>query len=114
MKRESGKVTPEYAESARAYFDSHSDEEIALHQRDLDSLGLSDEGKQAIINNRLHDVAAHLCYDARALSEITKQKPSEQSDAIKELHARLVKGESSSEAHDNEQTDQYLAGRKAR
>ena len=106
------KVTSKYAQAARDYFDSHPEAETALHEKYLDSLGISEGAAQHIVDNKLPDVAAHLGSNDKLRGSVQGMELRSQIDAIKKLHVDLVRG-ASGEADDNQRTDEYLQNRKA-
>jgi len=92
-----------YAAAARAHYDTHPEDEAALHHQHLDSLGLEHDVKQHIIDNRLPEVAAHLAKHPEEARHM---------DAVKALRAKVAGGKTGETASDNEKTDKYISERR--
>lgn len=108
-----------YAESARAHHDQHPDDEVALHEHHLNSLGLSEAAKAHIVHNRLASVAAYIGGNDGLRKQMGGMDDADQIRAIQAIHKAEGRGggvDDSGEREDteNERTDKYLASRKHR
>ena len=108
-----------YAESARAHYDQHPDDEATLHEHHLNSLGLSEAAKAHIIHNRLASVAAYVGGNDGLRKQMAGMDEASQIKAIQAIHNAEGRGggvDESGEREENEmeRTEKYLAERKNR
>lgn len=113
MRNDSRTAMAGYVEAARAHGDLNPQDEQALHDQHLESLGLSGAAKQHIINERMAAVAAHLSSNESVRAGISKLDDKSQIAALTKLHEQEQRGNSSGE-DDNEETDRYISERKQR
>ena len=109
----------QYSESARAHYDQHPADEIALHERDLDRLEISNAAREHLVNNRLAHIAAHLHSNPDVHHAVSKMDDSSQIRAIQAIHNSEGRGggvdsEGEREENEMERTERYLAERKNR
>ena len=105
-----------YVEAARAHHDLNPQDEEALHDQHLESLGLSGAAKEHMIKERMASVAAHLSGNSSVLAGISKLDDKSQVAALTKLHEHEQRGVPTDDEgeNDNERTDQYLTERKRR
>lgn len=107
-----------YAAAARAHHDQHPEDEVALHEHHLNSLGISEAAKAHIIHNRLASVAAYIGGNDGLRKQMGGLDDASQIKAIQQIHSSEGRGRSvNSEGEyedENESTDHYLAERKNR
>jgi hypothetical protein len=100
-----------YVEAARAHHDLNPQDEHALHEQHLESLGLSSSAKEHLINERMASVAAHLSRNESARANISKMDERSQVKELDRIHSKEQRGANSDTEDDNEKTDSYLAER---
>lgn len=111
MRNDSHMAMSRYVEAARAHHDLNPQDEHALHEQHLESLGLSPAAKEHIINERMASVAASLGRDSGKRGEISKLDERSQIAAIEKLRQHEQQGVDDETASDNEKTDRYLQER---
>ena len=111
MRNDSRLNMERYVEAARAHHDLNPQDEKALHEQHLESLGLHPAAKEHIINERMAAVAATLSRDSGKRGEISKLDERSQIAAIDKLHQHEQHGVDHETASDNEKTDRYLQER---
>lgn len=102
-----------YAEAARAHHDMHPEDEIALHEHHLNSLGMSEAAKAHIVHNRLASVAAYIQGNDGLRKQMAGMRDEDQIRAIQKIHESERRGGPvSGDENENEKTDAYLRERK--
>lgn len=104
-----------YAEAARAHHDQHPDDETALHEHHLNSLGLGEAAKAHIVHNRLASVAAYVAGNDGLRKKMGGMDDADQIKTLQAIHNSEGSGyeEGSEDKNENERTDRYLTERRA-
>src|SRR5215831_3077519 len=97
-----------YVEAARAHHDQHPDDEIRLHEAHLDSLGLSEGGKEYLIKNRLAPVAAYVQGAGGLRQKLAGMREEDQIRALQAIHASESENPTPGEEESNSETDRYV------